>query len=285
MSLNLDFGRTPSSRAKSRLKRAVLGLALLVGACAPAFGEGPLTPLPEGPRASPLPAGVPPLSAWHQAALGTAPEAASASLADIASCIVSTKTPLPELDLGLRRGWAQVDTVWAGSRTGADTTAQVCVFHPPAGAVPHLLRNVRPLPSGVLEGTLVEVSGEWLTEETVVQDGATFLLAGGVVVVARGTALLPTRALLARQAAPPAPLPMDTDVAYWTLWFTSTQRLVWRLRGGTHVRRETYGSPAEAADAASRSQAVFSRIEQETPEPRRTRVWWHGAEMFELSPP
>lgn len=266
------------------LIRSVLGLSLFVAACAPALGEGPLTPLPEGPQASPFPAEVPPLSAWQQDALGAAPEAASASLADIASCGVSTNAPLPELDLKLRRGWAQVDTVWAGSRPGVDTTAQVCVFHPPAGAVPHMLRNVRPLPSGVLEGTLVEVSGKWLTEETVVQDGATFLLAGGVVVVARGTALPPTRALLARQAAPPAPLPMTTDVTYWISWFTPNPRLLWHLRGGTRVERRTYGSPTEAADAASRSQAVFARMEQQTPEPRRTRVWWHGAEMFQMSP-
>lgn len=268
------------------LKLLVLGLPLLLVACAPAIGEAPRTPLPEGPRASPLPEGVPPLSAWHQAVLGAAPEAASASLAGIASCSVSTKEPLAELDLKLRRGWAQIDTVWLVNRPGVDTAAQVCVFHPPAGAVPHALRNVRPLPSGVLEGTLVEVSGKWLTEETVVSDGATFLLAGGVVVVARGTALAPTRALLDRDPAPPPPLPMTADVSFWTYWFTSTPtpRLHWRLRGGTRVERQTYRSPAEAADAASRSHAVFSRMEQQTPEPRRTRVWWHGTEMFELSP-
>jgi hypothetical protein len=77
---------------------------------------------------------------------------------------------------------------------------------------------------------------------------------------------------------------MTTDVASWTFWLTSMPRLLWRLHDGTRVQRETYRSPAEAADAAARSQAIYAGIEQQTPEPRRTRIWWHGAEMFHLSP-
>lgn len=266
-----------------QMRRGVIVLAVFESialACAE-----PRAPLAEGPPASPQPPGAALFGDWHVAALGAPPDGVEASRGDIAKCYIGVPPGRAELDLKLRRGWAQVDTVWGPSRRDGSRIGQVCILHPPPGSVPHLLRSVRPLPSGALEGTLVEVSGAWLVDESVAPDGATFLLASGVVVVARGTALAPTRALLARSAAPPAPLPMAPEVAFFFWTHDPRPRLVWHLDDArrTRVERQTYSSPAAAESEAASMRTSMATIERHLPESKHTVIWWHGSDVFQMT--
>jgi hypothetical protein len=227
-----------------------------------------------------------PYDGFHKAALGDAPEGASAVAAESNDCTPMGPGPLHFLDARLRHGWVQADTVWSKSFPGGRTAGLVCIFYPAVPGAPRSLDRARALPSGALEGPVRETIGSVLSAPEVdAPDAAAFLFPmSGVLVIARGTAIGATRALAARAQTLPPPMPLPRDVVSWVFWQRQQPRstLFWNLRDGDRLERETYPSPTAASDAVTAQAAVVASLPPTSAPPDKT--WWRGANVYRWIP-
>ncbi len=169
----------------------VAGATLHLTGCAHGSGGSSSSAYPSGPALSPGPALPQIHGEWHRWALGQEPGGVSA---------FRPPEALHDLTCGVgnEKFWAQLDRVSVPD----EALNELCLFFPAPGASPPPLQRPIRLPSGAVEGQS--------------DDGARFLLHGNVLVVARGAAIAPLRALLIQNATPPPPLPIAPWVRGWS---------------------------------------------------------------------
>jgi hypothetical protein len=211
-------------------------------------------------------------------------------------CLSSGKLDYTQLAAPLTAGWVESVTLEGHCEDGR-TPAIVYVFYPAPGAAtePHVLPGAHALPSGAVEGAYVVEDfmhgGPARTES----DGATFLLEGGVLVVAIGPAVSSARAYISRTATPPVRPPIAAGVDSWQLDVSAARvraaavgtrlegfiseesfRVEWKTTAGATLAWYHYPDAA-AADRAMPDPEYERTVEQRL----GTRRWRNGLDYFE----
>lgn len=264
---------------RTRAWLGCIGIVAAASACGASLAEvptGPPLPLPVGP----LPITIP---AWYGTAIGAKVLRLEASRGERFGNLVTRSFSCGNGEPAGRdsdEGWAQMDLAEGfGDPVASDTRPRVCIYYPEPSAPPRSLVRPRRLPSGVLEG---EVWHFFFTEVKPIPSDAAFLLEDGVIIVAHGAAVAPTRAMLAARPSRPPPLGIPPDIERWKYseWW-GTPSLKWTHRDGSTGSATVFASEGAARSAAAQT-ARFTAL---LPSAHLERNWVSGTVWYSSAPP
>lgn len=279
--------------------RRFLPVVLVLGsaACAPrnaATGPKSAAEPPAAGEAAPLASPGPALGSfegdWHARAFGRSPHTVRATRVALGnerpSC--TSKVFVSSSSARYAQGLVQIDELEGPAGEGLSLDPVLCVLHyggdggrdgAPLRARPELQASPRVLPSGVIENGVYNLHSESPN------GGSAFVFPNDVIVIAYGSAIAPTRALVSTSAASPAPLPVSAGVYRWSgsregaRWRLSWDSLDGRERRIHHYEDETNARGAELANGAAVPALLAKYLANDL------RVWRQGTDVYFLGSP